>query len=65
MQNCNHIDTPTTKGECLNLEMCPKILEKKKEMANIPYSSAIGNLMYATMCIRLDIYNAMALVSHY
>ncbi|XP_038978292.1 secreted RxLR effector protein 161-like [Phoenix dactylifera] len=65
MQNCNPIDTPIAKGEGLNLKMCPKTPDEKREMANVPYSNVIGCLMYAMMCTRPDICYAVGLVSRY
>ena len=34
-------------------------------MAPVPYSSAIGSLMYATVCTRPDIAHAVGVVSRY
>ncbi|MCO5567243.1 hypothetical protein L7F22_020932 [Adiantum nelumboides] len=34
-------------------------------MAKVPYSSAVGSLMYATVATRPDIAFAMGVVSHY
>ena len=45
MQDCNPINTAIARDEGLNLKMCPKTLDKKKKMANISYSNAIGCLI--------------------
>ncbi|CAA7045971.1 unnamed protein product [Microthlaspi erraticum] len=55
MLDCNPIDTPIAKGEGLSLNMCPKTDDEKREMKGVPYSSAIGSLMYAMMCTRPDL----------
>ena len=34
-------------------------------MSKIPYSSTVGSLMYAMVCIRLDIAHAVGVVSRY
>ena len=61
MQDCNPIDTPFARGENLSKEMSLKNPKEKKKITNVSYSSAIGNLMYATMSTRLYIYYVMLL----
>ena len=34
-------------------------------MSNVPYTSAVGSLMYAMLCTRFDICFAVGLVSRY
>ena len=41
------MDTPIARGETLSLEMCPKTKKEKEDMSRVPYSSAVGSLMYA------------------
>lgn len=65
MKDCNLIDTSVTKYDNLSLDTSPKTLEEKREMANISYVSAIENLIYAIMCIHLNICYAIRIVSHY
>ena len=65
MQGCNPIDTPFERGENLSKEMSRKTPEEKRKMSNVPYSNAIGSLMYATMCTSLSICYAVGMVSHY
>ena len=45
--------------------MGPKTPEEKKKMSNVPYSNAVGSLMYATMCTRPNIYYAVGMVNCY
>ena len=65
MHNSKPIDTPIEKGHSLSLEDCPKSEKEKREIARVPYTSAIGSLMYAMLCTRLDICFAVGMVSHY
>ena len=55
MHNSKPKDTPIEKRHTLSLEDCPKSEKEKREMARVPYASAIGSLMYAMLCARLDI----------
>ena len=56
MHNSKPIDTPIEKGHTLSLDDCPKSKKEKRERTRVPYASAIGSLMYAMLCTRLDIY---------
>ena len=65
MENSKPIDTSIEKGSALCLDQCPQTYEKKERMSTMPYAEAIGNLMYAMLCTRLDICFAVGMVSHY
>ena len=65
MENSKPIDTPVKKGSALCLDQCPKIDEEKKRMPTVPYAEAIGNLMYAMLCIRPNICFTVGMVSRY
>ena len=65
MHNSKPIDTLIEKGHTLSLEDCPKLEKEKREMARVPYASAVGSLMYAMLCTRPDICFAIGMVSHY
>jgi len=58
-------DTRVEQGLILTLDQCPKIDQEKEKMRNVPYASAVGSLMYAMLCTRLDICFAVGLVSCY
>ena len=45
--------------------MCPETQEEIDYMSRIPYSSAVGSLMYAMVCTRLDISHVVGVVSRY
>ena len=59
MRDCNPIDTPFTRGENRSKEMGSKTPKEKIKITNVPYSSAVRSLMYATMCRRLYIYTML------
>ena len=42
-----------------------KTLEEENMMRQIPYASVVGSLMYAMLCIRLDICYSNGMVSRY
>ena len=45
--------------------MCPKTHEVIEYMSMVTYSSTVGSLMYAMVCTRPDIANAVGVVSRY
>ena len=53
------------KNLSLSLYMYPKKPNEKKQISKVPYSSAVGSLMYAMMCTRLDICYVVGLVSRF
>lgn len=50
MYNSKPIGTPFEKGHTMSLDHYPKHDEEKKEIAKIPYTSAVGSLLYAMLC---------------
>jgi hypothetical protein len=50
-------------GVPLSATQCPTIEKEKSEMANIPYASAIGSIMYAMLSTRLDVALALSFTS--
>ena len=65
MYNSKSIDTPIIKSHILSVEQYHKIEEEKKLMINVPYSSAIGSLLYAIMCTWFDICFVVGMVNKY
>ncbi|RVW72813.1 Retrovirus-related Pol polyprotein from transposon TNT 1-94 [Vitis vinifera] len=49
----------------LSKEQSPKIGEERDHMSKVPYTSAIGSMMYAMVCTRPDIAHAMGVVSRF
>ncbi|PHT66668.1 AT-hook motif nuclear-localized protein 1 [Capsicum annuum] len=55
MENCKPGDVSVVKGDTLSLDLCPKNDLMKDSMKDVPYSSVVGNLMYAQVCTHPDI----------
>ena len=65
MENAKPVNTPLATHFKLSKKFCPTSTQEKEEMASIPYSSAVGSLMYAMVSTRLDIAHAVGVVSRY
>ena len=65
MQECKFGDTPVAKGDKFSLKQCPKGNLEIHEMQKIPYASAVGCLMYAQVCTRLDIAYIVGVLGRY
>ena len=65
MQHSKPINTPVAKSEGLSQKMCPRTPQEEEYMRKVPYTSAVGSLMYAMMCTRPDIFFVVAMVSRY
>ncbi len=48
-------------GISLSKNMCPKTQIEKEKVDRIPYTSAIGSIMYAMLCIRPDVSYALSI----
>ena len=55
--------TPLTSHFKLSSSSCPTSQEERNYMACVSYVSAMGSLMYAMVCTRLDISQAMSMAS--
>ena len=65
MKEAKPVTTPLG-GHCkLSKSSCPSTEEENKKMVVIPYSSAVGSLMYAMVCTRPDIAHAVGVVSRF
>ena len=64
MQNSKKRLLPFRHGVPLSDDQKPKTLEEENMMRQIPYASAVGSLMYAILCTRLDICYSVGMVSH-
>ena len=49
----------------LSKTQSPTSAEDRERMSKTPYASAIGSLMYAMLCTRPDVSNALSLTSRY
>ena len=49
----------------LTKKQSPKTDEDKKDMAKVPYASAVGSLMYFMVCTRPDNAHAVGVVSRF
>ncbi|KAL5823817.1 hypothetical protein ACOSQ4_021717 [Xanthoceras sorbifolium] len=65
MQDAKPVSTPLGIHFRLSKEQSPKTEEERTHMAKVLYASAIGSLMYAMVCTRPDIAQAVGAVSRY
>src|SRR3954463_13743445 len=56
---------PMLSGKILSKPPCPATVNDREAMSKVPYASAIGSIMYAMMCTRPDVSNALSLTSRY
>ncbi|KAL4285029.1 hypothetical protein GQ457_16G019150 [Hibiscus cannabinus] len=56
---------PMRHGISLSKEMCPSTPQERERMSQIPYASAIGSTMYAMICTRPDLLDALTMTSQY
>ncbi|KAH9327088.1 hypothetical protein KI387_007266, partial [Taxus chinensis] len=59
------VGTPLAGHFKLSKEQCPMIEQERNQMSKVPYSSAVGSLMYAMVCTRPDISHAVGAVSRF
>ena len=57
------VSTPLAKHFKFSTTQSPSTNEEKNEMSSIPYSSAVGSLMYAMICTRPYIAHVVGTVS--
>ncbi|RVW45757.1 Retrovirus-related Pol polyprotein from transposon TNT 1-94 [Vitis vinifera] len=65
MHNCSFARVPIVKGDRFSKAQCPQNDDERKEKRTIPYSSLVGNLMYAQVCTRLDIAFVVGMLGRY
>ena len=65
MHDAKSVSTPIAPHFKLSASQCPESDEDIEYMSRVPYSSAVGSLMYAMVCSRPDLSYAMSLVSRY
>ncbi|KAE8705938.1 hypothetical protein F3Y22_tig00110415pilonHSYRG00197 [Hibiscus syriacus] len=59
MQDCKPISTHLPINFKLSSSMSPSSEEERMEMSRVPYASAVGSLMFAMICTRPDIAQAV------
>ena len=65
MQDSKKGMLPFVHGVHLSKEYSPKTPQEEEDMRRVPYSSAVGSLMYAMLCTRPDICYAVGIVSRF
>ena len=58
------VSSPLASHFQLSARMSPKMINER-DMSHIPYASAVGSLMYAMVCTRPDLSQAVRMVSRY
>ena len=49
----------------LSADISPKIIVVREYVSYVPYTNAVGCLMYAMLCTRPDLSQAMSMISRY
>uniref|UniRef100_A0A2N9HLW0 Integrase catalytic domain-containing protein n=1 Tax=Fagus sylvatica TaxID=28930 RepID=A0A2N9HLW0_FAGSY len=65
MKHAKLVSTPLGGHFKLSKKSCPLSNKEKENMESIPYSSAVGSLMYAMVCTWPDIAHAVGVVSRF
>lgn len=52
-------------GMKLFVNYCPKYPTEIDDMTKVPYASVVGSLMYAMVCMILDIFQVVGVLSHF
>ena len=56
---------PVSHGTHLSQKQCPATANERERMSKVPYTSAIGSIMYAMISTRLDVSYAISATSRY
>ena len=65
MKNSKPVSTPLVGYFKLSKRLCPSTKKEKGKIPVIPYSSAVGSLMYAMVCTHPNISHAIGVVSRF
>ena len=65
MNEAKPVSTPLGSHFKLSKEQSLKTEEERDHMSKVPYASAIGSLMYAMVCTRLDIAHVLRVKSRF
>ena len=65
MKNSKRGFLPMSHGISLSKTQYPMTQDERDRMSKIPYASAIGCIMYAMLCTRLDVSYVLSITSRY
>jgi ATP-binding cassette subfamily B (MDR/TAP) protein 1 len=65
MHDAKKVSTPLVAHFKLSSALCPKSDDDVEYMSGVPYSSAVGSLMYAMVCSCPDLSNALSFIRRY
>jgi hypothetical protein len=65
MHACNHAPAPIVKGDKYESFQTLKNQYETDQMKSFPYASAVESLMYAQVCIRLDLAFVTGMLGRY
>ena len=65
MHMCNPTPAPIVKGEKFGNFQCPNNQYEIDQMKSVPYTSAIGSIMYAQICTRPDLAFTTGMLGRY
>ena len=65
MRDVKPVSTPLTSKFKLSRQLSPKTEREREYMSRVPYSSAVGSVIYLMVCTRPDIAHAVSVVSRY
>jgi len=65
MDNSKPVSTSLALHFKLSSDLCSQSEEEKEQMSHVPYSSAVGSLMYALLCTRPDLSHVVSVLSRY
>ena len=65
MNNCSSSVAPIVKGDTFSLEQSSRNNLESEQINNISYTSIVGSLVYAHVCIRPDSTYTIGILSIY
>jgi hypothetical protein len=65
MSKCSASPAPIVKGDKFGKHQCPKNKYEAAQMESIPYTSAVGSIMYAQVCTRPDLAFVTGVLGRY
>ena len=65
MQNSKKGNIPLQQGVVLSKKDCSSTKEQREYMSKVSYASAIGFIMYAMLCTRVDVTHALSVTSRF